>query len=241
MAFLRCDYRSNSLVMSTSFCAILPDDKPLKDSNVVYLLHGLSDNCTNWERYTSVERYAMEHGIAVIMPEVQRSFYTDMNLGLKYFEFVSKELREEVHHLFNLPTTKAKNYVMGLSMGGYGALKCALTYPNRYNGCAAFSPAVDVREIYANGPKIKKNEMKAIYGDSVKNKDDIFYLVNKVKKAPFIYLACGESDFIFSHTQRLDNSLQAKGLDYQYEHWDGIHDWAFWDEAVKRAFNLFFS
>ena len=240
MAFLRCDYRSKSLEMATSFCVVLPDDRPLKDTPVVYLLHGLSDNCTNWERYTSVERYAMEHNIAVVMPEVQRSFYTDMELGLKYFEFVSKELRDIVHHLFNLPTSGSMNYVMGLSMGGYGALKCALTYPNKFAGCGAFSPAVDVKELSANGPKVKKNEFKAIYGDEIKNNNDIFYLIKKSKKAPFIYLACGESDFIFSHTQKLDNALREKGLEYTYEHWDGIHDWAFWDEAVRRAFNIFF-
>ena len=35
-------------------------------------------------------------------------------------------------------------------------------------------------------------------------------------------------------------ALEEKGLDYKYEHWSGIHDWAFWDEAVKRAFNLYF-
>ena len=52
MAFLRCDYRSNSLEMATSFCVVLPDDKPLKDTPVVYLLYCLSHNSTNFERYT---------------------------------------------------------------------------------------------------------------------------------------------------------------------------------------------
>ena len=72
------------------------------------------------------------------------------------------------------------------------------------------------------------------------NKDSIFSLVNKVKNAPFIYLACGEEDFIFSHSEKLNAALEEKDLDYKYEHWSGIHDWAFWDEAVKKAFKLFF-
>ena len=240
MAYIRCDFKSLVLDMRTSMIIFLPDEKKVSEAPVVYLLHGLSDNATAWSRWSNVERYAIEHGVTVVMPEVQRSFYTDMSLGLDYFKFVAIELRDICHHFFNTPTAANKSYVMGLSMGGYGALKCALTYPKKFAGCAAFSPACDIESLMVDNVKMNKKEMKAIFGDKLQNKDSIFSLVNKVKNAPFIYLACGEEDFIFSHSEKLNVALEEKGLTYKYEHWSGIHDWAFWDEAVKRAFNLYF-
>ena len=146
MAYIRCDFKSLVLDMRTSMIIFLPDEKKVSEAPVVYLLHGLSDNATAWSRWSNVERYAIEHGVTVVMPEVQRSFYTDMSLGLDYFKFVAIELRDICHHFFNTPTAANKSYVMGLSMGGYGALKCALTYPKKFAGCAAFSPACEDRK-----------------------------------------------------------------------------------------------
>ena len=100
MALLRVDVISKALDMATSFMAVLPDEGNLQKTRVVYLLHGLTDNCTGWTRYTSCERYAREHGVALIMPEVQRSYYIDGVHGLKYFTYVSQELPQMVHRMF---------------------------------------------------------------------------------------------------------------------------------------------
>lgn len=85
MALFRCDMMSQSLLMHTSFLAVIPEDKPLETMPVVYLLHGLTDNCTGWHRFSRVEHYARQKGVALIMPEVQRSFYTDMQAGAAYY------------------------------------------------------------------------------------------------------------------------------------------------------------
>ena len=68
----------------------------------LYLLHGLSDDHTIWQRRTSIERYVAPLGIAVIMPNVHRSFYTDMAHGLKYWTFVSEELPQIAQSFFPL-------------------------------------------------------------------------------------------------------------------------------------------
>ncbi len=146
MAHLRCDVYSAILGMSTSLEVILPDEGRLKDAPVIYLLHGLSDNCTGWCRYTAVERYARNRGAAVIMPEVQRSFYMDMAMGLDYFTYVQQELPQICGRMFGLTARREKNFIMGLSMGGYGALKCALANPRQYAGCAAFSAVIEVEK-----------------------------------------------------------------------------------------------
>lgn len=77
MALVKVEYASKALEMATSFQVVLPDEGNLRDVKTVYLLHGLTDNCTGWTRYSSCERYAREWGVALVIPEVQRSFYID--------------------------------------------------------------------------------------------------------------------------------------------------------------------
>ena len=69
---------------------------------VLYLLHGLSDDDTIWLRRTSIERYVAPLGLAVVMPQVHRSFYTDEAYGGRYWTFLSEELPQLVGTFFRL-------------------------------------------------------------------------------------------------------------------------------------------
>src|SRR5919199_4817483 len=154
MALLRCDFFSDALSLSTSMTVILPQqtstqiglvgavgDEP---PPVLYLLHGLSDDDTIWLRRTSIERYVAPLGLAVVMPQVHRSFYRDEAYGGKYWTFVSEELPELVRRFFRVSQTRDDTFVAGLSMGGYGALKLALRQPERFAAAASLSGALDV-------------------------------------------------------------------------------------------------
>ena len=138
MACLSWTFHSPSLRMATHAFVVLPE-YPAQPQNTLILLHGLSGACDTWNRRTSIERYAQKHNLAVIMPEVQRSWYTDMVYGLPYFTFITDELPRLAANTLRVPVDPAHLYVGGLSMGGYGALKCALTYPERYAGCISLS------------------------------------------------------------------------------------------------------
>ena len=50
MALLKVEYPSKTLEMTTSFQVVLPDEGSLDETKVVYLFHGLTDNCTGWTR-----------------------------------------------------------------------------------------------------------------------------------------------------------------------------------------------
>ncbi len=243
MIYLRCDYSSQALKMITSLIVLLPEEKPLSEVPVVYLLHGLTDNCSGWTRYSSVERYAREHGVAVVMPEVQRSFYTDMEQGVNYFTYVSKELPEFCGRVFGLSRERGLNYIMGLSMGGYGTLKCALTYPEQYAACACFSAVTDIAGRIANAPECERNEFRAIFGADLEVPDscDLFALTGKaeVDKLPKIYMTCGEQDTLYPENVRLTALLAEKGADFTFEHWEGVHSWEFWDRSIRQAMDRF--
>ncbi len=239
MALLRVEYASKALEMNTSFQVFLPDEGELKEKKVIYLLHGLTDNCTGWTRYSSCERYARERDVVLVLPEVQRSFYIDGVYGLNYFTYVSQELPQVVHRMFGLSLEREKSYVMGLSMGGYGALKCALTYPERYAGCGSFSGVTDMK-LYAASPAIslKPREFTALLGPdhTVGEENDLFALAKKGKSLPPIYLSCGEQDAHYAANNAFAALLEEVGTEYHYDHREGGHSWDFWDKSIQDCF-----
>lgn len=240
MAHLRVDFRSEALDMGSSMTVILPESIPSSQARVVYMLHGLADNCTGWARYTSVERYARAYNLALVIPEVQRSFYTDMKMGLKYFTFVSSELRQLCSNMFGFSSQRSQNYIMGLSMGGYGALKCALTNPGLYQGCAAFSAVTDI--VHATTVESRHREYQAMFGTNIVIDPDcdLNALLDKADGLPSFYMATGLQDSLLEEGKAFCAKLKAKGADAVFEGWDGVHNWEFWDAAAKRALDHFF-
>lgn len=249
MAHIRCDFRSETLDMGTSMTAFLPEGMDCSKARVVYLLHGLADNCTGWARYTSVERYARRYNVAVIIPEVQRSFYADMKQGLPYFTFVSKELPRICSNMFGLSQERRLNYIMGLSMGGYGALKSVFNLPDRYEGCATFSAVTDIADSVANMRGQRALEYEAIFGKgrTVSKNCNLFAMLESFKHSgapasemPQFYMSCGRQDGFLAQNENFAEKLVQAGLDCKFESWDGVHNWDFWDPAVEKAFAYFF-
>lgn len=244
MAHLRCDIKSDVMGMYTSLEVVLPDYGRMKDAPVIYLLHGLSGNCSDWSRFTAVEQYVAKKGAAVIMPEVQRSFYADMALGIDYFSYVREELPQICSRLFGLSLRREKNYIMGLSMGGYGALKCALSAPKRYAGCAAFSAAIEIEPLIASASGRMARELQAILGPEGKipPEADPYALLNRRRGAqlPRFFVTCGEQDALYQENVRCVKALEERGADVRFEHWEGDHRWEVWDKSVEMALEEFF-
>ena len=90
MASFEMHYRSEVLRMQVNLNVIIPEG--VSEYKTLYLLHGLSDDCTAWPRHTSIERYANDRKIAVVMPTVVRSWYSNTAYGARYFDFVALEL-----------------------------------------------------------------------------------------------------------------------------------------------------
>src|SRR4029079_1126758 len=96
-----------------------------------------SDDDSIWLRRTSIERYVADLGIAVVMPQVHRSYYTDEAYGRPYWTFLSEELPRVASGFFRLSPRREDTFVAGLSMGGYGAFKWALRQPWRFAAAAS--------------------------------------------------------------------------------------------------------
>lgn len=249
MAFFKGTVRSDVMEMDTGLTVVLPFDMakiPEKECPAVFLLHGLKQGCDAWARMSSAERYANEYGVALVMPEVQRSFYTNMEMGLSYYTYVAKELPELCARMFRLSTRREDRFAAGLSMGGYGAVKLGLASPDVFSACAGFSGCLDMKSLAAAGQSQLSKEVMAIFGTEpvLKEEDDLFCLAKKTallpeKDRPRVMITCGEQDFLLSHNRRFRDLMETLPYQFVYREWPGAHEWSFWDQSIQYALEFF--
>jgi S-formylglutathione hydrolase FrmB len=245
MALMHAHFFSKALNVASSVEVILPEaDQGIGVTasgtaalpRVLYLLHGYSDDHTIWQRRTSIERYAASHNLAVIMPAVNHSFYCNETNGERYWDYVSEELPAQMQRFFRLSDKPEDTFVAGLSMGGYGAMKLALSHPERFGAAASFSGASDIVSM----SRRRADDWRRIFGRaSVKGSDcDLYHLMKANADAPHkprLYVSCGTADFLYDQHRRFVPALRKCGWDVtSYEEPDAVHEWGFWDREVAK-------
>ena len=258
MAFFEMSYYSDALKREVIVNVILPEKRRNEEGvgapenaeyKTLYLFHGLSGNRQDWIHKTSIIRYALKYNIAVVMPEVGRSWYTNTAYGEDNFTFVAKELPEVCRGYFKgLSSKREDNFVAGQSMGGYGAVKVALCCPEVFGGCAELSGSLDVTR--KNRPTILL-EWKGIFGFDIespleleKSEHDLFELArkNKANGVPFpkFYMWCGTEDSLLAINRSFHNLLDELGVEHLYEESEGDHSWKWWDLHIQDALKYLF-
>lgn len=254
---LKGSFLSNTLCMETGLTVVLPDGAP--PSGLIYLLHGLFGSSGDWLNNTMLPVYAAERGVAVIMPEVARSFYADMKYGLNYFSYIVDELPKIVSSAFNISSSRETTAIIGASMGGYGALKSCFARPENYKYCCAFSsPCLFIKEFLdhkrtpAEVEELKRvygrqliTDFEAIFGENLEWRADcdVLDMAEKFDKSAFmpkLYISCGTEDHLCPDNKRFAERIQSLGFDATYDERHGSHDWYFFDSALRRALDFCF-
>ncbi len=244
--FLQMNFYSKELSKSVGVNVLIPEK--CRNSNesykTIWLLHGLTDDHSAWMRYSSIERYANENGIAVVMPNVDRSWYTNTAYDAAYFDFASVELPQVCRGLFcGMSQKREDNIVGGLSMGGYGALKLALTCPEQYGACISLSGSLDVTRV---GRAYNLNEWRSIFGFDIQkalelagSEHDLFALAERNKKEgrvfPKLYLWCGLEDSLIDINRAFDAHLTNLEVPHVLKESEGDHSWKWWDLHIQDA------
>ena len=247
MAQFTCNCPSYTLGRELRFNVFLPEYVTGGDFKTVYLLHGLSDDCTSWFRRSSAERYARNHNAAIICPEAECSFYTNTAAGDNFYDYVAKEVVEISRRMFRLSDKREDTFIAGLSMGGYGAYMIALKNPDVFSAAASLSGAVDICDIMCDRDDFSFFSRK-IWGDDYKktlpgSDGDIFALVDKLEKSdmpkPRLFQLCGRSDFMLNGNRKFNEFMKDKSFEHCYYEVDGGHEWAVWDEALPKVLDFF--
>ncbi len=252
MAYIQCSFFSKTLRTTTDINAIIPSPwlegwtfSPGDKFQTLYLFHGAYGNCDDWPLKSSIMRRAEERKLAVIMPSAGNSFYQDMIRGEKYLTFITEELINFAQTVFPLSRRREDNFTAGVSMGGYGALKVALTKPEQFVCAASLSGVVDPAARFADykegeyaGPLI----LTDIFSDPAHLEGtcvDTFHMIKKLKDEgrplPDMFLCCGTEDFLYPYNLGAKEKFNNLGIDAHFEEYPGAHTWDFWDAHIERA------
>ncbi|HEY3281511.1 MAG TPA: alpha/beta hydrolase family protein [Armatimonadota bacterium] len=245
MALCELKYFSKSLGKATACDILLPEEKLEGPFPVFYLLHGLSDDHTIWQRRTSIERYVAGLPLIVVMPDGGRGFYCDAQQGMAWESSLVADLIPYVDALFHTKATRAGRCIGGLSMGGYGAVKLALKHPdlfcsaNSHSGALTFchEPLVPA-EAKDEWAKRFAEEYSPVVGEHPEGgPNDPFALAAGLSpdQRPALRVDCGTEDFLLQANRDFVAHLESLGYAHEYQEFPGTHEWGYWDLHVQEA------
>lgn len=216
---------------------------------VIYLLHGLTGKYDNWPTRTKLQEYAKSVDAIIVSVEGANGWYTDSftDVNDKYESYIIQELVPEVEKKFRADSRREKRAIAGLSMGGYGALKFGIKYPQMFVLAGSFSGALGA----ATYPDLGRsdaslNSLKTVFGPAdsdLRKANDIFSLIRQatpeqIKALPFLYVDCGTEDFLFSNNQEFMNLLVQKKVVHEFRQLPGAHTWPYWDKQIQEFLRL---
>ena len=245
MVLFRGDVKCKSLQRRTSISVILPSDNIhfLQDAEEIvpqpyrtlYLLHGLYGSDDIFLANTSIQKFAEDNGIAIVIPCGDNSFYVDnQNAHAYYGEYVGQELLDITRNIFPLSDKREDTFIAGFSMGGYGAIRNGLKYSQNFSKIGMISAALitdDMVNYVSDDNVLRSREFyESIFGnlENIKNSDlDPKYLIETAEDIPDIFMACGVDDFLHDKNVDFYEFLHSKNIEADFIEAPGEDSWEF--------------
>ncbi len=257
---------SRILHRSVGYCAILPPGYAADKARrypVLYLLHGLGENrqmLIQTGGLNLVENLwdAGRMGrFLIVTPDAGSSFYINSRNGReRYEDFFIREFLPFIARRYRTRAGRRNLGIAGISMGGYGALHLAFTYPRLFGSVAAESAALLERipSVTVAGPQPRAFRLMlgGAFGSPPSpafwEKNSPLTLARTSRLAGMkIYFDCGAQDnYGFDGGARaLDRTLARRGIPHEFHIYPGGHDWSYFGahlpgllEFESRAFGL---
>ncbi|MFD1179097.1 alpha/beta hydrolase [Paenibacillus puldeungensis] len=245
--------RSETMQLNTWVQVITPDgtkkgDPPYK---VIYMLHGTTGNSMDWVRYTRLPLYACEYNVVFVVPEIANTWCRNIPDRGNFYNYIVDELPDLIGGMFNISDRREDVAIMGNSSGAYSAMKCALSRPEQFGLCAAFSTAGVQMDEYLNLLRLQKPEdmenphMRSVFGPNLEYTDEDVLLklakrASSNRQKPQIFMSIGKQDFLYDANEAFSQEMEHLSFDYTYEAWDGGHDWYFWDQSLNRVLQKYY-
>jgi putative tributyrin esterase len=209
----------------------------------IYLLHGGGGGFRDWSNYSDVARFA-DSGLLLVMPEGNSSYYVNAVSPAKdrYEDYVTGDLISDVESRFPAVRSRDGRAIVGVSMGGFGAITLALRHPDLYAFAGGLSSAVDVpRRAFSIRRLEQSRHFEAIFGaaGSPSRRDrDPFLLVRSAspQAVPFFFLTCGEQESLLPPNREFAALLAQRRFRYEFHTMPGHHDWNQWNAWLPQVF-----
>jgi S-formylglutathione hydrolase FrmB len=231
MSVANVRFYSDALGKWTRYNVILPDDGE-GPFPVLFQLHGLTDDCESWIEHTNLVRHVAGLPLIVVLPDGGTSAYlnwkgSDRLNQHRYEDLIMNDIWN--HLIRHFDATTGPWAIGGLSMGGYGAMRLGLKYPDRFASIYAHSAAFRIDEA-----------LRSLDEALVENARDANVYVHadalvERQQRPVISFDCGLDDRLIEHNRKFHEHLQPLNIEHHYAEFEGGHEWDYWDLHVQKA------
>ena len=250
---------SKLLKTEVKYSIYLPDGYETSNRHypVVYLLNGYTGNEQDWIQFgnmlTLVDQSVVSGkfpAMIIVMPDGDDRLYMNKYDGsYPYEDMFIQEMIPFIEKEYRIRSERQFRAISGLSMGGAGALKLAMTYPDLFVASASYSAAIrsdKVLATYGNDDQERfDNYFGRALGEGLKGqerltehyrKNNVFDIVQnkapKELKRVSYYFDCGDDDYLSPGNVQLHMDLKQLGIDHEFRIRDGAHTWSFWRESL---------
>jgi putative tributyrin esterase len=218
---------SDTLWREVTYTALLPDaDAGPGPYPVLYLLHGGNQSHTSWLLNSRLVRLTRSLPLLVVLPDGAQSRWANGGTPFtRYEDFLVDELAAHVARTFHI--VDGPWAIGGNSMGGFGAVRLGLKYPQRFCSVWAHSPGF-----------VTADALPEHWHWSGDAQDlDCFALARDVDPAalPTITFDCGRDDHLLEQNRRFHTFLDEHGITHVYHERSGGHNWDYWDAHLPEA------
>lgn len=187
---------------------------------VLWLLHGEGENCSDWFRCTLLEEYAGQAGIAVVCPSIENSFGVNVKKGDPWENFITGNLRMAVYSMFPFSDKREDNFIAGISMGGYAAMRLSLRYPALYSIAGSIDGILSLKEELLSY-WWNRQQLDYIFGEPRGESGSEYRLSTFLgqeksfsgQEKPVIYLTCSKSNRQFEENKKWKEELDKNGYE----------------------------
>lgn len=200
---------------------------------VIYLLHGYAGDHLSWLSMIKPELpdIADRYKVVFVCPDGENSWYFDSpaDKSVRYMTFVSKELVRYIDNHYPTLAFRSGRAITGFSMGGHGALWCALN-SNMYCAAGSMSGGVNIYP-YPDGWEIKK-----VLGSFSMNRErwKKSSVINNIEQLRGIDLIidCGVDDFFYKDNVEFHNRLLSGKIPHDFISRPGSHTHSYWSNSL---------
>lgn len=209
----------------------------------VYLLHGGAGSFRDWSNYSDSAKFA-EQGLILVMPEGDESYYMNSveQPQDRYEDYIVNDLIADVESKFPVGTGRANRVIVGVSMGGFGAIKLAISHPDLFVFAGGISSAIDVPSRPFSLKRISQwQHHRSIFGpwgSQARHDLDPFVIARSADpaKTPYLFLTCGDQEGLLPANRNFAALLEKRHFRYEFHVSPGGHNWNQWQERLPTLF-----
>ena len=225
-------------------CVFVPPLDDLRDVPLVLLLHGVYGSAWVWALKGGAHRTAWEMIQAKEIAPMVIAMPSDglwgdgsgylVHDGYDVERWIVEDVPEAVRENIALVSETSPQFIAGLSMGGFGALRLGIKYGSQFRGISAHSAITAVEQLPLFVEEAIEHYRAADEADY-----GVWATVQRASRYPPLRFDCGTEDQLIEHNRQLHRQLTEANLPHEYEEFPGAHEWSYWQAHVRDSLRFF--